>query len=196
MRNPARQPRRLVRLLAGLLIMALGLPLAAQASGADNACVQCHPSPGALYLESLAGAPAQTQGCPVLDRLARRLRAVQVRLLALEENLTSARAAGIYVEPGARRLDRARARLAWFWGIRLESEAQAQTWLGELEREIGEQVAPDMIHQAGRERGRVGLALVLVAGLGLLLAWLVGRRRELGEPGPDVCAEIRQGRLP
>lgn len=180
--------------LLPLCLLFLGLAWPALASGPDLSCVQCHPASGTVYLANLA-AP-QTPGCPALERLSLRLQAVQDRLLALEENLAQARAAGVYVEPGARRLERARARLAWLWGRRLASEAQVLAWLAELEREMGEQAAPDLVDQAGRERGRVGLALVWVAGLGLCLAWLVGRRRELGQPGPDRLAEIHQGRLP
>lgn len=192
----ARRRFRVAHRLAVGLALAWWAPLTVWAAGPDQACVQCHPSPGAVYLENLAGPWVPAGGCPILGRLSQEMRAVQDRLLALEEDLARARAVGIYLEPEARRLEGARARLAWLGGRRVESEAQARAWLTELERELGGQVAPDLAQSAGRERTRVGLALGLVAGLGLLLAWLVGRRRELGEPGPDTVAEIDAGRLP
>ncbi len=196
MTTTARWRFRLARRLAIWLVLAWGAPLAVWAAGPDHACVQCHPSPDAVYLESLNGPSAQAAGCPVLDRLSQSLRTLQHRLLLLEEDLAQARAAGVYVEPAARRLDGARARLAWLGSRRLASEAQARAWLVELERELGGQTASDLAQPAGRERGRVGVALVFSAGLGLFLAWLVGRRRELGDPGPDSVAEIDAGRLP
>ena len=138
---------RLARRLAIWLVLAWGAPLAVWAAGPDHACVQCHPSPDAVYLESLNGPSAQAAGCPVLDRLSQGLRALQHRLLLLEEDLAQARAAGVYVEPAARRLD----------GLPLLK-------LGEEERgqDIGHQVAgadihPGVfIHLAAEEAAAVG----------------------------------------
>ncbi|MFH1059321.1 MAG: hypothetical protein V1797_11680 [Pseudomonadota bacterium] len=176
--------------------LALAAPAAlAQDQLEDQACAQCHAPAGAMYLGQLAEPGAIAAGCPVLADLGARLRRAEDRMLGLERALAQAAAAGEWVDPAAAALTRAQGRLAWAKGRQLVAAAPARAGLAQVESLLSAEVDAPLTAQARRQRLAAGLGLGLLAGLGLLLAWLVGRRRALTPPAVDLLEAVRQGRL-
>lgn len=180
---------------AGLLAAWLAMiapPVLAQ----DQPCAQCHAPARTMYLGQLAEPGASVTGCPVLADLGGQLRRAEDRMLAQERALARASAAGEWVDPAAAALAQAQGRLAWAKGRQLAAASAARADLAEVERLLTAEVAAPLKAAERRQRLAAGLGVSLLAGLGLWLAWLVGRRRALAPPAAHLLESVRRGRLP
>lgn len=193
----------LARLLAIWLALTLmGLALAGAAWAEDDMpCLQCH----------LAG-PRQTLGqvnwlgpdgglelggCPALATLRGRLAATQALLLAQDQRLADWSRRGFYTAPWRQGLDLAQDQWRRVLQEPLESLGEATARLAGVAATVETRVSAPQRQAELAGQHRLWLGWLLLGGLLLTLAWLVGLRRGLPQdPEQEAFAQVKAGRLP
>lgn len=179
-----------------------GWPATAGAqTGPEGQCRQCHLSQPSRVLGQLAWQGPLEQGrltpCPGLQAVQEELWATESLLSGLAAQLPGLARQGRYVEPWRLALHQARAGLALALAEPLEDGGQAARRLAQVRRLAHEGALVPLLEQNQLGHQRLWWGLLLLGGLLLGLAWLVGWRRGLpAEPGERVFARVKAGRLP
>jgi hypothetical protein len=184
----------------GLLMAALALARPAWAGG-ETPCLQCHLAAPRQALGQLGwlGEPGGPDlgGCPVLAQIRRRLADTQALLLGRDQNLEAWSRRGFYTAPWRKGLEQARDQWRRVLDEPLESLGEATARMESVAAILESQVARPQRRAEVSASRRAWTGLMILGGLLLTLAWLVGYRRSLPQPpGREAFALVKAGRLP
>lgn len=195
------RPWRRPGVWAAILGLGLGLAAPFAQAGQEGQCRQCHLGQPARSPGQLAWQGPLEQGrfipCPGRQAVQEDLWATESLLGGLAARLPELARRGHYVEPPRQALHQARAALAQALAQPLEDAGQAGQSLAQVRRLAHEGVLTPLLDQERASRQRLWAGLLLLGGLALAWAWLLGWRRGLpAEPGERVFARVKAGRLP